>query len=406
MKNLGIVIPLICGLLSFNLVWLVCPVVVNAVSLDAQDYIDIYNNGVSTAEDLYLNDINGNGTTDIDSVITAIICVQKLDVLGWINYITHGELPAVKSQSGTAGFYTIRGETPVKYYMGYMHDAIGEAGEIYYCEHFQVLYQFSNYYPDDVQFLPYNSTYNGYISLGAKLIQKSGNRVEVKYSDPSGNMDSYITHWDNLEVSCSTTMNPNTIPAIAYPSSLITTTSTYCGKGTRVSLPSGDIDIEKPWQYYNTTLLPYLYDLAGGNTDYTKYIVFPTGYTPNQEPTEPPSTFPPLSTELPFPPALLETIVMTDEEGSEYTETVYVTEETGARDRVYQFEVSNLPSLKTATIGKDLLSGEPPDGSILEGMGALWEGVKRILDASKLSTLIPFIATISILIFLLYRIGG
>ena len=58
------------------------------------------------------------------------------------------------------------------------------------------------------------------------------------------------------------------------------------GVGASVALPSGTVDTITPWDYYNDVLLPDIinnYDID----NIEEYLVFPDGYTPTVEPTEP-----------------------------------------------------------------------------------------------------------------------
>lgn len=64
--------------------------------------------------------------------------------------------------------------------------------------------------------------------------------------------------------------------AIGY--NLIGTSAQY------FTLPDGDYDIEKPWEYYDDTLLPYLYEQF---PDFTDLFIFPDGYYPTIDPVEP-----------------------------------------------------------------------------------------------------------------------
>lgn len=63
------------------------------------------------------------------------------------------------------------------------------------------------------------------------------------------------------------------------------------GMGQELTLPPGDYDSTKPWEYYNDTLLPYIRQNFNIE-NLEQYLVFPDGYTPLQDPTEPPSIIP------------------------------------------------------------------------------------------------------------------
>lgn len=85
----------------------------------------------------------------------------------------------------------------------------------------------------------------------------------------------------------------NTTNQLPHLSSMDFTASsvTVCGSAQNISLPTGTIDTQNPWDYYNNVLLPYMEEEFPGFDD---YFVFPDGYTPPEPPPQVPTEFPTL----------------------------------------------------------------------------------------------------------------
>lgn len=64
-----------------------------------------------------------------------------------------------------------------------------------------------------------------------------------------------------------------------------TINSALAGLAANLTLPNANIDTVQPWNYYNNIMLPYIHQNFPEITD--NYLVFPNGYYPSQDPTEP-----------------------------------------------------------------------------------------------------------------------
>lgn len=135
----------------------------------------------------------------------------------------------------------------------------------------------------------------------------------------------------------------------------------FLGSAVSVSLPSGTVNESTPWKYYNNTLLPYLrnnvYNSLSSNVDVTQLLVFPNGYIPGQDPTEPglPNGGITVNNNWNFDIGIINVPVtdafgqpVTDASGETVTETIVETE-TRPTDAVYHFQIPTLTPLDTQT---------------------------------------------------------
>lgn len=95
----------------------------------------------------------------------------------------------------------------------------------------------------------------------------------------SGSLSSY-SYWNGYKCnlwndSGAPLLSASAFSAVVNASSLPVNFAPTVGNGQGVQLPSGTIDTEKPWDYYNNILLPYLEEEFPG---YDDYFVFPDGY--------------------------------------------------------------------------------------------------------------------------------
>lgn len=193
--------------------------------------------------------------------------------------------------------------------------------------------------------------------------------------------------------------------------------NTYIGSwGGRVTLPDGTLG-EKPWEYYNTTFLPWVKNECDNlGFDYRLITPYPDGYTPPVDPTEPgqaPTI--PLAT-IPYNPFYevatethTEIVEVTDESGEVIGTEIEVqvegvTDAEGADEYQYQFKIPELPYFKIPDIQV------PTDFSIGENLanvcGGIWSTIYNFLDESGFLAIVIPALTIGLLLFILRYLGG
>lgn len=64
------------------------------------------------------------------------------------------------------------------------------------------------------------------------------------------------------------------------------------GQGVAVTVPSGENDTAKPWDYYNNVILPYIENNYGDLIDLQDFLVFPDRYEPPAQPSTVPVQYP------------------------------------------------------------------------------------------------------------------
>lgn len=84
------------------------------------------------------------------------------------------------------------------------------------------------------------------------------------------------------------------IPTVNVSS--VTAGSLVCGGSREYTMPSGSVDVNQPWLYYNNVLIPTLIDM-GIDAD---LFIFPDGYIPNTDPVEPPDVNIPITPVVPL----------------------------------------------------------------------------------------------------------
>lgn len=192
--------------------------------------------------------------------------------------------------------------------------------------------------------------------------------------------------------------------------------STVAAWGKIVNVPDG-ILTKKPWEYYNTSFLPWVKNECENlGFDYRLITPYPDGYTPPIDPTEPgqaPTI--PVST-IPYNPFYevatethTEIIEVTDESGDIIGTEIEVqvegvTDAEGAEEYQYEFKIPELPHFKIPDIQV------PTDFSIGENLanvcGSIWSTIYNFLDESGfLAVVIPAL-TIGLLLFILRYLGG
>lgn len=66
------------------------------------------------------------------------------------------------------------------------------------------------------------------------------------------------------------------------------------GTGVSTSLPNDSVDTDKPWEYYNNVLLPYIEQNFSDVPNLPDYLIFPDGYDEPVQPTTVPVVYPTL----------------------------------------------------------------------------------------------------------------
>lgn len=186
----------------------------------------------------------------------------------------------------------------------------------------------------------------------------------------------------------------------------ITATNFYCGLGVSYTLNSQSIDSDKPWTYYNNTVLPYINDTLPDVPD--SIIVFPYGWNV-VEPTEP-ATMPNGGIYIDKQFNIGINIItptdgngqpVTDASGETVTETVYVTE-TYPPDGDYRFQ---LPTLDTLTMYQATVPN-PDISSFTGGFAFIWNCVDHFFNDTGFMPVVIACLSMSVLAYVLWKVGG
>lgn len=150
-----------------------------------------------------------------------------------------------------------------------------------------------------------------------------------------------------------------------------------------LSLPSGDVDTSRPWDYYNNVLLPYIENNYGDVTDYRDFLVFPDGYQPPAQPT----TVPVVRPTLPGFDYALET------NGTEPPTDV-------------NYNIPDLPGKDIAVPAFDFTQINPREvmAPVAGGLRGIWELVGNVLTEYNLFPYVG-IAVFAAIVFALLRLG-
>ena len=151
------------------------------------------------------------------------------------------------------------------------------------------------------------------------------------------------------------------------------------GLGESVVLPTGIVDIDEPWNYYNNVLLPYMQDEFPG---FDEFFVFPEGYVPPAQPTTVPVEYPTLP-------------------GFDWTFAEDGTLPAGAESVNYQ-----VPDLDTKTVAVpqfDWNSINPAEviAPVSNGLTCIWALISDILSSFSLYSLVSLSLLVGIITALL-----
>lgn len=201
-------------------------------------------------------------------------------------------------------------------------------------------------------------------------------------------------------------MTSNSVPVV-NPSTILTYVNATVGGYPAYSIiPDGQIDPDKPWEYYNEELVPEIQQQFPNVT----IDMLPMGieWTPSTvDPVEPIETRPPIPLQtvpfLPWVSPVTEIIENTNESGELVTEIVMVTDESGAEEYVYDFQAPSLPVLKVPDI--DVPLDIDIDGGLLAGVSAIWDEIYRLLQGSGLIQVLVPALTIGLLLYICSKLG-
>lgn len=248
----------------------------------------------------------------------------------------------------------------------------------------------------------YDANYARYgIHIVVPMYQGQYANPKYTFSESSGYFYTYTVNSSNISYNESKFLNigGNSIPTLS--ANLLTNNMPYNansyigGLGSYQTLPPETIDTSEPWSYYNNTVLPYIHQNFPNTPD--TYLIFPQGYTPAQDPTEPPLPNGndggiSVTNNWNFNIGINNITVtdasgqpVTDASGETVTETVIETE-TRPTDAVYHFQIPTLTPLETqvATI--------PPYDVPVEYagyMGNVFTAITDFIDDAGLSDVAP-----------------
>lgn len=186
--------------------------------------------------------------------------------------------------------------------------------------------------------------------------------------------------------------------------------SYLCGMGEIVQVPQDTYGSTSPWEYYNTTLLPYLrQNYSSYNFDIDEFLVFPDGYTPDiPDPTEPP-TFPNGGIYIDKQYNIGINIIyptdesgqpITDASGETVTETQYITD-TSPLDGEYSFLMPTLPHLNIYDASLPI----PDVSSYSDGINFIWNACYNILTDTGFMPVVMICFALALFGFILWKLG-
>ena len=254
------------------------------------------------------------------------------------------------------------------------------------------------------------------INIEVPMYQGMYARPSYTFSEPSGYFNTYTMNSTNISYNEPKFLNigGNSIPTLSanlISSNMPYNSNTYIGGlGSYQQIPTATVDTSEPWSYYNNTILPYIHQNYPNVPD--TYLIFPQGYAPAQDPTEPP-LFPFTQPWENFVYKQTDTSISvinptaTNDSGTTYTETtivtVPVTETSTSYVPVYGFNVPLLPNLETVTA---TLPAETVPPETAQKITDLWAFVKWILDESGMFPIFLALVSIGFVMFIIRFIGG
>lgn len=342
------------------------------------DYLSTYGENQHAIEIDYRVDEDGNRDAHI-----AILGLQRLALTEQTKIydsMNFGIAPSSVSVSGS-------GNTGFYYFDNVLYTGVMSPRP----ENWSITYGASGYQPVcstphftvDITMEPVNGvTY--YYGGNAQLRADGGNGI-FKYN-ASAVFQSYTVEG----VSSSGYWKPSdNIPRYFSASALLDLSQYFAGSkmflssGAPVSLPFGNVDTARPWDYYNNVLLPYIENNYGDVLDYQDFLVFPDGYQPPAQPT----TVPVVHPTLPGFDFALET------NGTEPPTDV-------------NYNIPDLPGKDIAVPAFDFTQINPHEvmAPVAGGLRGIWELVENVLTEYNLFPYVG-IAVFAAIVFALLRLG-
>lgn len=263
----------------------------------------------------------------------------------------------------------------------------------YFCEPASYQYEFNSMSSDN--YFGFRVLSPSYFYTVLKSDYQEVNRI--------GEYNSYFGKYVTV---CRFGMNASSVPVI-NPNRILTYVNEIVGGYPAYSIiPQGQIDPEKPWEYYNETLVPQIQqDFPDVTVD-----MLPLGFewTPaTVDPIEPIATRPiiPLETTpfIPFVSPVTEIVENTNESGELVTEYVMVTDDSGAEEYVYDFQMPSLPALNIPDI--DVPLDIDVDDNLMRGVGSVWDEIYRLLTGSGLINVLVPTLVIGLLLYICTKLG-
>lgn len=154
--------------------------------------------------------------------------------------------------------------------------------------------------------------------------------------------------------------------------------ATIGGYGVSVSLPESMVDTDKPWDYYNNVLLPYIENQFPDVPDLPDFLIFPDGY---QEPVQ--------STTIP--------VVYPTAPSFDFGLVEDGTQPEGIETAAYE-----LPEIETKSIGIpvfDLQSLNPAQivAPVSNGLSGIWALITDVLQSFGLFPLVTLALLVSVI---------
>lgn len=212
-------------------------------------------------------------------------------------------------------------------------------------------------------------------------------------------------------------MNSNSVPTINPATVLTYVNETVGGYPAYSIIPDGQIDPDRPWDYYNDVLVP---DILATYSQFPDIAVdqLPLGtqYEPaHTDPIEPP-TAPHLSPVIKTQPVTeiievtdesgnvieTETVEVTDESGEPVTETVYETEDTSAAAYLYDGEFASLPGFDIPDL--DIPAAEVPS-EVAGNVSNMFTLCVSLLEDSGLMDIFTLVMVLGLVGFILMSLA-
>ena len=265
-------------------------------------------------------------------------------------------------------------------------------------EHFSLVIDFN----DDTM----NTNTIPYYDTSRAGFQYKGNTIyhQVRYTDSMGYLSNFGQSYNVFS---------NNIYAVSFSDRFVPVISrgtradsVYLGLGVYTELPPAEIDSNKPYEYYNNVVLPYIRDNFPDIPE--SDIVFPFGYQVI-EPTEPPTT--PnggiyidkqvnIGINI-FTPTDASGLPITDASGETVTETQYVTA-TYPPDGEYRFQIPTIEPLNLY----DATVPNPDLSPFTDGFSFIWNATYHFFNDTEFMPVVMACLSLSVIGYIIWKVGG